>query len=212
MIALLAFVAQVHAKDLLANHQVHSQGSSDKLVDKLVEKLSNRLLQASPLDDTGLDDTVIAKPGALAAGTRPIVSGPWSFPSVSQSSLRNSPVVAQAKKGFHPEPRAVLFEDTTMDAAEREKGNGKFVVISAMPENRMKDKDGNDMIGNWEGEEYPKFEIDVSSASHAFFQPGGQRKIDSESAEAKFNKKFGDLGDIGGGNSQPKGTEAPPES
>merc|ERR1712216_984809 len=45
---------------------------------KLVEKLSSRALNALPLDDTDLDDAVLAKAGAVVGGltaTRPVAPG-----------------------------------------------------------------------------------------------------------------------------------------
>lgn len=65
---LLAFVTQVHAKELAANHTTNAHGS----VDQLVHKLIDRLLQARLLHKTDLDDTALWKAQTLESLTEPL--------------------------------------------------------------------------------------------------------------------------------------------
>jgi len=82
---LIAFTAQVNAKDLESNqinddsedmskmlNELVDKVGADELVDRMMNKLSDRVLQALPFHDTedtedaDLDSTTLGKPGALA--------------------------------------------------------------------------------------------------------------------------------------------------
>ena len=79
------------------------------------------------------------------------------------------------KSGIHPEYRPVIFKDKTADFA--------FLSRSTIRTNEtLKWTDGN---------EYPVFYVDISSASHPFYT-GRQTFVDSLGRVEKFRKKFGD--------------------
>ena len=59
LIALFSFSAQVHAEEPPVTNM------NDELADKLVEKLANKLVDASFLQNTSLDNTMLGKPGTL---------------------------------------------------------------------------------------------------------------------------------------------------
>jgi len=62
----LAFVAQVHNKELAANVPASAQDPMDKMLDKVVDKLVNGAHKAWPLHGADLDHTTLGKPGQLA--------------------------------------------------------------------------------------------------------------------------------------------------
>ena len=79
------------------------------------------------------------------------------------------------KTGIHPEYRQVVFKDKTADFA--------FMTRSTIKTSeKIKWTDGN---------EYPVFYVDISSASHPFYT-GRQTFVDSLGRVEKFRKKFGD--------------------
>jgi large subunit ribosomal protein L31 len=79
------------------------------------------------------------------------------------------------KTGIHPEYRQVVFKDKTADFA--------FLTRSTIKTaERIKWTDGN---------EYPVFYVDISSASHPFYT-GRQQFVDSLGRVEKFRKKFGE--------------------
>ncbi len=78
------------------------------------------------------------------------------------------------KKGIHPEYRYVVFKDTGSDFA--------FLTRSTVEtKNTIKWEDGN---------EYPVFEMEISSASHPFFT-GKQKLVDTAGRVERFKRKYG---------------------
>jgi large subunit ribosomal protein L31 len=79
------------------------------------------------------------------------------------------------KKGIHPESyRDVIFHDRNADF--------RFLSRSCVR---------TDKTEVWEdGEEYPVFFIDVSSASHPFYT-GKQTFVDASGRVDRFNKRYG---------------------
>lgn len=79
------------------------------------------------------------------------------------------------KTGIHPDYRPVIFKDKTADFA--------FLSRSTIRTTEtLKWTDGN---------EYPVFYVDISSASHPFYT-GRQTFVDSLGRVEKFRKKFGE--------------------
>ena len=78
------------------------------------------------------------------------------------------------KADIHPEYRDVVFKDKTADFA--------ILTRSAIKTNEtIKWEDGN---------EYPVYYVDISSASHPFYT-GKQQFVDTMGRVEKFKKKFG---------------------
>lgn len=77
------------------------------------------------------------------------------------------------KKGIHPEYRDVVFRDVSSD----------FEIIT-----RSTIKTSEKTTVN--GQEYPLFKVDISSASHPFYT-GTQRVMDTEGRVDRFKKKYG---------------------
>ena len=78
------------------------------------------------------------------------------------------------KSDIHPEYRDVIFKDKAAD----------FAVLT-----RSTIKTTETM--KWEdGEEYPVYFVDISSASHPFYT-GKQQLVDTMGRVEKFKKKFG---------------------
>lgn len=77
------------------------------------------------------------------------------------------------KKDIHPEYRDVIFQDTS---------NGtRFLIKSTI---KCKETD------TWEdGNEYPLFKVEISSASHPFYT-GKMKFVDSAGRVEKFQKKY----------------------
>ena len=76
------------------------------------------------------------------------------------------------KKGIHPNYRPVVFQD----------GNANFAFLtqsSVECDNTIKWTDGN---------EYPLYKLDISSASHPFFT-GKMKFLDTTGRVEKFKKK-----------------------
>lgn len=63
MVFLANFITQAHSRD--ANHTLTTQDSMQKLSDRLV----NSALEATPLHNADLDDTLLAKTGSLVGGS-----------------------------------------------------------------------------------------------------------------------------------------------
>lgn len=81
------------------------------------------------------------------------------------------------KKGIHPEQRKVIYRDVSTDFA--------ILVNSTIDKTSGTEK--------WtDGNEYPVYKADISSASHPFYT-GTQRVLDTEGRVEKFNKKFKSL-------------------
>jgi uncharacterized protein (DUF2237 family) len=66
MILLIVFVAQASANGVATNQTGEAQGSLDKLMDKLLD----RVLKLVPSNHTGLDGTMLGKPGHLTISPR----------------------------------------------------------------------------------------------------------------------------------------------
>jgi len=78
------------------------------------------------------------------------------------------------KKEIHPEYREVLFHDTSVDEY--------FLIKSTLKTDQTK---------KWEdGNTYPYFVIETSSASHPFYT-GQQKILDTGGRVQRFEKKFG---------------------
>ncbi|MAJ86605.1 MAG: 50S ribosomal protein L31 [Cellvibrionales bacterium TMED49] len=83
------------------------------------------------------------------------------------------------RKDIHPEYRAVLFHDTSVDEY--------FLVSSTLQTNETKE---------WtDGNTYPYCPLDVSSASHPFYT-GNQKLVDSAGRIDRFNRRFGNKSKI----------------
>lgn len=79
------------------------------------------------------------------------------------------------KTGIHPDYRPVIFKDKTADFA--------FLTRSTIRTTEtLKWTDGN---------EYPVYYVDISSASHPFYT-GRQQFVDTMGRVDKFRKKFGE--------------------
>jgi len=77
------------------------------------------------------------------------------------------------KKGIHPDYRFVVFHDVS--------ANVSFLTRSAVEtENTIQWTDGN---------EYPLYKMEISSASHPFFT-GKMKFVDTTGRVEKFQKKF----------------------
>lgn len=76
------------------------------------------------------------------------------------------------KKKGHPKYQEVLFEDTSTGF--------QFVCGSTLQ---------SDKKGTFEGKEYPKCEVAVSSSSHPFFTKE-KKYIDTEGRVEKFQKRY----------------------
>ena len=78
------------------------------------------------------------------------------------------------KKEIHPEYRDVLFHDASVDEY--------FLIKSTLKTDQTK---------KWEdGNTYPYFVIETSSASHPFYT-GQQKILDTGGRVQRFEKKFG---------------------
>ena len=77
------------------------------------------------------------------------------------------------KKDIHPNYRPVVFRDTASGAL--------FLTRSTVvTKQKIKYEDGN---------EYPVFEVEVSSASHPFFT-GKQQLVDTAGRIERFKKRY----------------------
>lgn len=77
------------------------------------------------------------------------------------------------KKGIHPEYRPVVFRDTASGTM--------FLTQSTVSTNKtVKHEDGN---------EYPVFDVEISSASHPFFT-GKQKLVDTAGRVERFRRKY----------------------
>jgi large subunit ribosomal protein L31 len=77
------------------------------------------------------------------------------------------------KKGIHPEYRPVVFQDAA--------ANFSFLTRSTVhTDDTVKWSDGN---------EYPLYKLDISSASHPFFT-GKMKFVDTTGRVEKFQKKY----------------------
>ncbi len=77
------------------------------------------------------------------------------------------------KKDIHPNYRPVVFRDTASGAL--------FLTRSTVAtKQKIKYEDGN---------EYPVFEVEVSSASHPFFT-GKQQLVDTAGRIERFKKRY----------------------
>ena len=77
------------------------------------------------------------------------------------------------KKGIHPNYRPVVFQDVA--------GGFAFLTRSTV--------DTNDTIKWEDGNEYPLYKLDISSASHPFFT-GKMKFVDTTGRVEKFQKKY----------------------
>ena len=77
------------------------------------------------------------------------------------------------KTGIHPQSREVLFHDVGVDKY--------FLIPSTVSTTQTK---------KWEdGNTYPYYVLDVSSASHPFYT-GKQKIVDSEGRVERFMRKY----------------------
>lgn len=77
------------------------------------------------------------------------------------------------RKGIHPEYRTVAFKDMSTETV--------FLTRSSIETKKtIKHEDGN---------EYPLYELEISSASHPFFT-GKQQLVDTAGRVERFNRKY----------------------
>ena len=76
------------------------------------------------------------------------------------------------KQNIHPEYRAVLFHDTSVD---------QYFVIGSTAATEVEKE--------YKGQTYPYISLDISSASHPFYT-GKQRTSERDGRVAQFNKRF----------------------
>jgi len=77
------------------------------------------------------------------------------------------------KKGIHPNYRPVVFQDAA--------ANFSFLTSSCVE---------TDETVKWEdGQEYPLYKLEISSASHPFFT-GKMKLVDTTGRVQKFNQKY----------------------
>jgi len=76
------------------------------------------------------------------------------------------------KKDIHPNYREVVFQD--------EGANFTVLTRSTVKTNHKIE---------FEGQEYPLYKVDISSASHPFYT-GTQRVMDTEGRVERFKKKY----------------------
>ena len=80
------------------------------------------------------------------------------------------------RKDIHPEYREVLFHDTNADVY--------FLTRSTVSTKTTRE---------YEGQEYPYFPLDISSASHPFYT-GKTRQIGNEGRASEFANRYGKFG------------------
>ena len=95
------------------------------------------------------------------------------------------------KKGIHPNYRPVVFQDVA--------ANFSFLTRSCV--------ETDDTIKWEDGNEYPLYKVEISSASHPFFT-GKMKFLDTTGRVEKFQKKYQKTGY---GAKKPEG-EAKPEA
>ena len=76
------------------------------------------------------------------------------------------------KEDTHPESRPVIFHDTT--------SGEKFLFDSTV---------ATEETGEYEGDEYPKTSVEMSSQSHPFYT-GVERVVDTTGQVEKFKARF----------------------
>jgi large subunit ribosomal protein L31 len=77
------------------------------------------------------------------------------------------------RKGIHPEYRLVVFRDTASGTM--------FLSRSTV--------DTKETITYEDGNEYPLFDVEISSASHPFFT-GKQKLVDTTGRVERFKRKY----------------------
>lgn len=77
------------------------------------------------------------------------------------------------KKGIHPVYRDVVFKDVSADFEVLTKSTVKTTETTT-----------------FNGQQYPLFKVDISSASHPFYT-GTQKVLDTEGRVDRFKKKYG---------------------
>lgn len=82
------------------------------------------------------------------------------------------------KKGIHPQNRVVVFRDSSTQTM--------FLMQSTV---KTKEK-----IQYSDGEEYPLYDVEISSATHPFFT-GTQKFVDTAGRVERFNRRY-QVGDI----------------
>src|SRR5215207_3357404 len=96
------------------------------------------------------------------------------------------------KKGIHPNYRPVVFQDAAADFA--------FLTQSCV--------ETEETIKWTDGQEYPLYKLEISSASHPFFT-GKMKLVDTTGRVQKFNDRYKKAGAGYGGK---KGEEKKPEA
>src|SRR5688572_10008880 len=97
------------------------------------------------------------------------------------------------QKGIHPNYRPVVFQDAAANFA--------FLTQSCV--------ETDDTIKWTDGNEYPLYKLEISSASHPFFT-GKMKLLDTTGRVQKFNDKYKKTGYSGTGGK--KGEEKKPEA
>ncbi len=78
------------------------------------------------------------------------------------------------KSGIHPERRKVLFRDVSC---------GWEVLLTSTVNTKE--------TAVYEGVEYPLFKVEISSASHPFYNADKRKVVDTGGRIDKFRKRFG---------------------
>ncbi|MCP5030107.1 MAG: type B 50S ribosomal protein L31 [Actinomycetia bacterium] len=99
------------------------------------------------------------------------------------------------RKDIHPEYRLVVFEDTGASA--------RFLTRSSVATTETTEH---------EGETYPLYKVDISSASHPFFT-GKMKIVDTAGRVERFERRYGRRKRAGADAEAPAdSTEAPADS
>lgn len=108
---LLAFIAQVHTKELASNHLNKVQASMDHLAEDLVGRFFDRMHIESPLDRRDLDNATVGKASYLATLTSPL--SPLS--TFSSPRFLHSP---QAARRAHPITNVIMYRSPNQKAMQ----------------------------------------------------------------------------------------------
>jgi len=96
------------------------------------------------------------------------------------------------KKGIHPVYRPVVFRDVSADVS--------FLTRSCV--------ETDDTVKWTDGQEYPLYKLEISSASHPFFT-GKMKFLDTTGRVEKFQKKYSKSGYAGKAPGQEVAVPAP---
>jgi ribosomal protein L9 len=125
LLPLFAFIAQLHCKDLVANHPTDSHTSVENVADGLIDKLLERALKTRSLSSVDIDKTVLEKPANAAVPRGPsAMQAPLRIATWIPSPQVRTWTISRIGRPMHSRLAAAAGSEETQTPTKKKKKRG----------------------------------------------------------------------------------------